>query len=221
MNLPGIKNLSMPVETVADIYKGRITMWNDPEIQFFNPNVTLPAEKILVLARQEERDTSTALFTLMLVRMDEEWAKNYGMFRGPDFVNGTCCVSRNWKNVVKFFPADIVGVVGLILSIPYTIGYATRPDIEAYNVSKVSLLENSTVGFPQIDPTIKALQIPMLDYVNNTPYSFVIDNGTICVSRDNMKARGAYPMTAISYVTVSMAYQSKDIGDCCLVQVNY
>lgn len=218
INLPNVKSLDLPFEVVADIYKGSITMWNDPAIQRFNPAVILPAEKILVLARQEEYESSTALFTNMLTRMDDEWAKNYGIITGPDFVNGTCCESRKWKTVVRFFPQDIVGVVGLIISVPYTIGYSTRPEIEGYNVTKVSLLENNKSRTP-VEPTPEALQLPMLYYVNSTTDSYVIENGTIEISRDNMKVAGAYPMAANSYARVKLSYRSQEVNDCCLIQV--
>ncbi|NHW17452.1 substrate-binding domain-containing protein, partial [Escherichia coli] len=64
VNLPGINpgqmKLSGPV--LADIYLGKVTKWNAPEIAALNPGVTLPADDITVVHRADGSGTSF-LFT--------------------------------------------------------------------------------------------------------------------------------------------------------------
>jgi phosphate transport system substrate-binding protein len=57
---PGQLKLTGPV--VADIYLGKITKWNAPEIAALNPGVKLPAEDITVVHRADGSGTSF-LFT--------------------------------------------------------------------------------------------------------------------------------------------------------------
>ena len=43
-NLDGVKELKLTGEVVADIFAGKIKMWNDERLTALNPDVTLPAE---------------------------------------------------------------------------------------------------------------------------------------------------------------------------------
>ena len=58
-NLPGVKKqvkLTGPV--IANIYLGKVTQWNDPQIQKLNPGVTLPATKITPVYRSDNSGTT-------------------------------------------------------------------------------------------------------------------------------------------------------------------
>src|SRR5450755_3760042 len=49
-NVPGVSaTLDFTGEALAGIYLGKITKWNDPEIQKANPKVTLPNKDIVVV----------------------------------------------------------------------------------------------------------------------------------------------------------------------------
>jgi phosphate transport system substrate-binding protein len=57
-----IRNLRLSGETVAKIFTGQITMWNDPQISRDNNNVVLPSKKIQAIVRSDGSGT-TAQFT--------------------------------------------------------------------------------------------------------------------------------------------------------------
>lgn len=58
-NLEGVDGeLNLPVDTVAKIFSGEITSWNDPEIAEANPDAELPDTKITVVYRSDESGTS-------------------------------------------------------------------------------------------------------------------------------------------------------------------
>ena len=78
-NLQGIKNLNLNGTVLAQIYTGKITMWNDPAIAKLNPGVSLPAMKIVTLHRADSSG-STFLFTSYLSAQDPSaWpASNVG-----------------------------------------------------------------------------------------------------------------------------------------------
>src|ERR1035437_4797165 len=52
-NIPGINDLRLSGDVLADIYLGKITIWNDARIVKDNPNVKLPDQKIVVVHRSD------------------------------------------------------------------------------------------------------------------------------------------------------------------------
>jgi phosphate transport system substrate-binding protein len=69
-NVTGVKKpLNLNGTVLAEIYTGKITMWNDPAIAKLNPGVSLPAEKIVTLHRADSSG-STFLFTSYLDAQD-------------------------------------------------------------------------------------------------------------------------------------------------------
>ena len=69
-NVSGLtKALNLNGTVLAEIYTGKITMWNDPAIAALNPGVTLPAETIVTLHRADSSG-STFLFTSYLNAQD-------------------------------------------------------------------------------------------------------------------------------------------------------
>jgi phosphate transport system substrate-binding protein len=77
-NLKGIKNLKLSGAVLASIYEGKITMWNDPAIKKLNPGVTLPAEKVVPIHR-EDSSGDTFLFTSFLSATNPTtWGKTIG-----------------------------------------------------------------------------------------------------------------------------------------------
>jgi phosphate transport system substrate-binding protein len=69
-NVTGVKKpLNLSGTVLAEIYTGKITMWNDPAIAKLNPGVSLPAEKIVTLHRADSSG-STFLFTSYLSAQD-------------------------------------------------------------------------------------------------------------------------------------------------------
>ena len=57
-NLEGVEGLNLHVDTVAKIFKGEITKWNDEEIAAENEGVELPDTDISVVYRSDESGTS-------------------------------------------------------------------------------------------------------------------------------------------------------------------
>jgi phosphate transport system substrate-binding protein len=79
VNLDGVKAGDMVLDgpTVADIYLGKITKWNDPAIKKLNPDLNLPATAISVVERSDGSGT-TFNFTDYLSKVSPEWKANVG-----------------------------------------------------------------------------------------------------------------------------------------------
>ncbi|HEY0846001.1 MAG TPA: phosphate ABC transporter substrate-binding protein PstS [Noviherbaspirillum sp.] len=72
---PGQLKLTGPV--LADIYLGKVTKWNAPEIASLNPGVTLPAEDITVVHRSDGSGT-TFLFADYLSKVSPNFKSTVG-----------------------------------------------------------------------------------------------------------------------------------------------
>lgn len=71
-NLPDVVKLNLSGDVIADIYAGKITDWNDARLQELNPDVKLPAKKI-ILAYRSDGSGTTFVFTDYLSKVSESW----------------------------------------------------------------------------------------------------------------------------------------------------
>ena len=78
-NLPGIPAGAMKLDpdVLADIFLGKITMWNDPRIVATNRGISLPAQKITVVHRSDGSGT-TFNFTNYLSKISPSWKAGVG-----------------------------------------------------------------------------------------------------------------------------------------------
>lgn len=79
VNLPGITpgQLKLSGSVLADIYAGKITKWNAPEIASLNPGVTLPDDDITVVYRSDGSGTSY-VFTSYLSKVNADFKRKIG-----------------------------------------------------------------------------------------------------------------------------------------------
>jgi phosphate transport system substrate-binding protein len=88
-NLPGVKTgLKLDGKTIADIYLGKVTSWNDAEIKALNPGTELPSTAITVIHRSDSSGT-TAGFTGFLAKVDPEFASKVGEGKDVQWPTGT------------------------------------------------------------------------------------------------------------------------------------
>src|ERR1700761_8906285 len=57
-NLPGVKSLKLDAPTLAKIFSGKITSWDDPAIKALNSGTTLPSMKITLAVRSDSSGTT-------------------------------------------------------------------------------------------------------------------------------------------------------------------
>ncbi len=78
-NLPALGETPLVFDgaTIADIYLGRITKWNDRRIAALNPNAKLPPTDIIVVHRSDGSGTSF-VFTDYLSKVSTDWKTKVG-----------------------------------------------------------------------------------------------------------------------------------------------
>jgi phosphate transport system substrate-binding protein len=88
VNLPGFPHdLAFTPETLAGIYLGKITKWNDPLLRKANPRLHLPDRDIVVVHRADGSGTSYA-WSDYLSKTSPEWKAQVGMGLNPKWPVG-------------------------------------------------------------------------------------------------------------------------------------
>lgn len=76
-NLDGVESLKLDSDTLAAIFLGEITQWNDAKIAALNEGVALPDTAIQVVHRSDSSGT-TSIFTGYLTDASQSWADGPG-----------------------------------------------------------------------------------------------------------------------------------------------
>lgn len=109
-NIPGVTaELKFTGPVLANIFLGKITKWNDPELVKLNPDVKFPSTDITVVHRSEGSGT-TYIFMDYLSKVAPEWKKTVGV-----------ATSVKWPTGIGGKGSE--GVTGLVQQTPGAIGY--------------------------------------------------------------------------------------------------
>jgi phosphate transport system substrate-binding protein len=111
-NLEGFKagEIKLDGPTLADIYLGKITQWNDPAIQKLNPGVKLPDQYITVVHRSDGSGT-TFIFTNYLAKVSPTWGKEVGVSKSIAWPTG---VGGKGNEGVASYVQRIDGGIGYV-----------------------------------------------------------------------------------------------------------
>jgi phosphate transport system substrate-binding protein len=77
-NVKGLSSLNLDGPTAAKIFNGAITTWNDPAIAAINAGVTLPAEPIRVVFRNDQSGTTDNFQHYLDAASNGAWRKGTG-----------------------------------------------------------------------------------------------------------------------------------------------
>src|SRR5690349_13901196 len=76
-NLPGAPKLKLDGPIIAEIFRGKITAWNDRRIAALNAGLKLPSTDLVVVHRSDGSGTSY-IFTDYLSNVSQEWERHVG-----------------------------------------------------------------------------------------------------------------------------------------------
>lgn len=110
-NLPGVNGrLHLNGATLANIYLGSITSWNDPAIKKLNPKLSLPDTKITPVYRSDGSGTTFA-YTAYLSAVSGQFSRRVGTNTSVDFPTGVGARgSSGVAGVVKSTPGALTYV---------------------------------------------------------------------------------------------------------------
>jgi phosphate transport system substrate-binding protein len=188
-NLEGVQSgLNLEGQTLADIFQGRITRWNDPAIAQANPGVNLPDADIAVVHRSDGSGT-TNIFSSYLSAVSPNWKSQVGA--------GT---ELSWPVGIGAKGND--GVSGEVSRTPNTIGYVELAYATQNNLPFASI-QNADGEFvePNLDSAGAAIQ-----------NADIPDDLRVTISSTNPGGSGVYPITGLTWLLVRQ--QQDDLSKC-------
>jgi phosphate transport system substrate-binding protein len=178
-NVPGVNDIKFSPEVLADIYLGKISMWNDGRIKKDNPGVNLPDQKIIVVHRADGSGT-TYIFTDYLSKVSKDWLGGPGRGASPSWPVGIA--GKGNEGVAGYVRqlAGSIGYVELIYALQNKISYG-----EVRNAAGV-YQRASIAGVTAAAASVK--QLPA-DYR---------------VSITNAPGKDAYPISSFTWLLVPL-----------------
>jgi phosphate transport system substrate-binding protein len=176
-NLPSVTTpLKLDGTTIADIFLGKITKWNDQAIASQNSGVSLPDTDIKVVHRADESGT-TAVWTGWLSDESPTWKSQVGADKAVEWPVGT---GGNGNDGVAALISQSEGAVGYL-----SYDFAVTAKL---GIASVKASDGQYVA-PSIDSISKAgggLKFPI------TPTTNILNSDT----------PGAYPIASTTYVLI-------------------
>jgi phosphate transport system substrate-binding protein len=180
-NVPELtKPLRLDGTTLAEIFLGTITKWNDARIAALNPGAKLPASDILVVHRSDGSGTSY-VFTDYLTSVSSAWATKPG--KGKEV---------QWP--VGLGGKGNEGVAGQVKQLPGSIGYVELAYAKQNKLAYANI-RNAKGEF--VTPTIEAVTAAAAGAVASLPA-----NTDYRVSIVNAPGKGVYPISSFTWLLV-------------------
>lgn len=181
-NIPEVpdKGLKLTGPILANIYLGKITKWNDPQIQKLNPDLFLPNQNIIVVHRSDGSGT-TFVWTDYLSKVSNEWNAQVGKGKSVQWPTGIGAPGNE-------------GISSTIKSTPYAIGYVELSYALTTGMP-YAYLENQEGNF--IEPTIDSVRAAVASSANLLPRG---DESWERVSTTNAPGKDSYPISSFSYL---------------------
>ena len=187
-NLKGVsdagKHINMDAATIAKIFDGKITKWNDPAIADLNKDLKLPDTAITVVHRSDKSGTTQNFVSYFKDVTPDNW---------------TYDLSENWPNEVGQGAKGTSGVISTVKQADGTIGYADFSQVGDLGTVAVKVGDkyneisaeagSKVIGDSKQDDTVKG------------------DNRIVIKINHATEAEGAYPIVLVSYDIVCPAYK--------------
>jgi len=188
-NIPGVSGeLNFTPDALAGIFLGKITKWNDPEIQKANPSVKLPGNDIVVVHRSDGSGT-TYVWVDYLAKISPDWKSKVGV--------GT---SVSWP--VGLGGKGNEGVSGLVKQTANSIGYVELV-YAIQNHLPYGKVKNSSGTFIKAD--LAGVTAAAAGAAKNMPDDFR-------VSITNAPGKTAYPISSFTWMLIPKAINDKAKG---------
>jgi phosphate transport system substrate-binding protein len=189
-NIPGFKGtLRLTGPVIADIFMGKITKWNDPQITALNPGASLPDKDIVVCHRSDGSGT-TYIFADYLSKASPAWAKDMGK-------------STSLKWPVGLGGKGNEGVTALVEQTPGAIGYIEL----IYALSNhIPFAEMKNRDGKWLMASLQGVTAAAAGAAAHMPKDFR-------VSITNAPGADAYPISSFTYLLIYPKYTDKEKGE--------
>jgi phosphate transport system substrate-binding protein len=194
-NLSGVSKLTLSASTIARIFSGKITAWNDPAITADNPGTNLPSTKITPVHRSDGSGT-TKNFTQYLSKAA---ASDWTYPSSTTFPAGLPGGTGNGN----------AGVAQTVKSTPGAIGYVDYSTATSSNLSLASIKNSSGKA---IDPTLEGASAAVAN---------VTANPNLTYDPTDAQGANAYPITSPTWIVIYKNQTDKAKGEALKAWLNY
>ncbi|MGY4303279.1 phosphate transport system substrate-binding protein [Bradyrhizobium sp. USDA 4369] len=178
VNLEGVKPGEMVLdgETLANIYLGKITKWDDAAIKKLNPSVKLPSDAIAVVRRSDGSGT-TFNFTYYLSEVSADWKSKVGSNTAVEWPVGVGAKGNE-------------GVSGNISQTKNSIGYVEYAYAKQNKLTYTAMVNKAG---KTVQPTVEAFQAAAAnaDWAKAPGYYVILAN---------QQGDKSWPMTAATFI---------------------
>lgn len=185
-HLDGVDELQLSPETLAGIFSGEITRWDDPAIARDNPDADLPAETVTPVHRSDDSGTTENFTDYLSKAAGGAWkhdADGIWPIKGGESGEGTS------------------GLVAAVEAGNGTIGYADES--QAGDLGQAAIKVGSEYNAPSAEGAAQVLAgSPRVDGRGKSDMAIEVDRTTT--------ESGAYPISLTSYLIACSAYDDAD-----------
>ena len=201
-NLKGVsgkdKHVNMDGSTIAKIFDGKITKWNDPAIAEQNPKATLPDTPITVVHRSDKSGTTKNFLSYVKDVAGSDW--NYE-------------VGENWPNQIGQGGKGTDGVINTVSQADGTIGYA--------DASKAGELGTVAVKVGEDYVPYSAEAAAKVVDASPVDADATGENRVVIALNHKIDSGNAYPVVLVSYDVACPAYKDAKTGEFVKSWLNY
>jgi phosphate transport system substrate-binding protein len=176
-NVPGVGDIKFSGDVLADIYLGKISLWNDARIAKDNPGVKLPNQKIIVVHRSDGSGTSF-IWTDYLSKVSKEWENGPGKGTSPSWPVGVGGKGNE-------------GVAGLVRQLPGAVGY----------VELIYALQNK-ISYGEVKNQSGNWLKASIEGVTEAAASIKVLPADYRISITNAPGKDAYPISSFTYLLI-------------------
>jgi phosphate transport system substrate-binding protein len=182
-----VADLRLTPETLAGLFLGEITKWNDPRLAKENPTAKLPDVPVTIVHRSDGSGT-TSIFTDYLAKVSPEWKSKVGAGKSVKWPAGLGAKGNE-------------GVTGLVKQTPGAIGYV---ELAYANQNKLPMatLRNHDGHF--VRPSLEGTSVAAAGLDMPADYR---------VSITDAKGNDAYPIASFTYLLVYRDQQDRAKGE--------
>jgi phosphate transport system substrate-binding protein len=184
-NVPGVSKLQLTPSTMAKIFAGKITSWNDKEISAENPGVKLPSSAITPVHRSDDSGTTENFTDFLSQAASADW---------------THAASETWPTKAGEAADGTSGVVAAVTNGSGTIGYADAS--QAGNLGEAKIKVGSAYLRPTASEAAKVLD-------ESSPLKGRAPTDLAIQVNRTTTSTGVYPIVLVSYQITCSTYSSQ------------
>ncbi len=190
-NVPGIKSINMDAATIAAIFRGEITNWNDPTIASQNPELELPDLRIAPINRSDDSGTTENFTDYLHEVAPEAW---------PYEPDGTWPGELGGENAK--------GNAGVVSTMAKTVGSITYADDSAVGEELGTVALKVGDDYVPVSAEGAAIAVDQAEPVEGRPeYDLALN-----LDRQTT-APGAYPLVLVSYHIYCTTYTDAETAE--------